>query len=118
MPHSPPMLPSNWENLQIEPTKAKVPLSGMTVCALEVRAASLGVGRDIPTPAALVGYQREVIVVGDLLDEGRVGLDGTKTVGHREGRATERGESLGYGLLCRGEVQGGEGYRGISHGCS
>lgn len=50
------MLPSNWENLQIEPTKAKVPLSGMTVCALEVCAASLGVGRDIPTPAALVGY--------------------------------------------------------------
>ena len=112
------MLPSNWENLQIEPTKAKVPLSSMAVCALEVRAARFGVGRDIPTPAALVGYQREAIVVGNLLDKGRVGLDGTKTVGHREGRATERGESLGYGLLCRGEVQGGEGYGGISHGFS
>lgn len=83
--HSPPMIPRNRENLQIEPTKAKVPLSRMAVCALEVCAASLGVGGNIPTAAALIGNQRQIIVVCNPLHKVGIGLNGTETVGDGEG---------------------------------
>lgn len=79
------MLPCNRENLQIQPTKAKVPLSGMAVCALEVCASSLGIGRDIPTPAALIGDQRQIVLVCNLLHETGIGLHGTEAVGDGEG---------------------------------
>lgn len=57
----------------------------MAVCALEVCAASLGVGRDIPTPAALIGNQRQIVVVCNLLHETGIGLHGTEAVGDGEG---------------------------------
>lgn len=60
----------------------------MAVGALEVGATGLGVGRDIPTTAALIGNQREVVVVGDFVHKVGVGLNGTETIGEREGRAT------------------------------
>lgn len=82
----------------------------MTVRALEVCAAGLDIWRDIPTAAALVGHQWEFVVIRDLLHKMSVGLDGTESVGDRQGRTTEPGESLGNGLFRRGEMKRGDGY--------
>lgn len=52
------MLPGQREKLQVQPTKAKVPLPGMAVCALEVGATCLGIRRDIPTATTFIGDKR------------------------------------------------------------
>lgn len=103
------MLTSDTQNLQIQPTKAKIPLPRVPIRTLEIRTASLDIGRDVPTAAALVGDQGQVVVVRYLLNEGGIGLDGMQTVGDREGRATKGGEGSGEGGFCGGEVEGGEG---------
>lgn len=77
----------------------------MPIRALEIRTAGLDIRRDVPTAAALVGDQGQVVVVCYLLDEGGVGLDGMQTVGDGEGRATEGREGLGEGGFCGGEVE-------------
>lgn len=50
-------------------------------------------------------------MIRDLLHKLSIGLNGTESVGDRQGRTTERGESLGNRLFCRGEMQRGDGYR-------
>lgn len=56
----------------------------MTICTLEVRTARLDFRRDIPAPASFVGDERKVVMGCNLTDKGRVGLDGTQSVGDGE----------------------------------
>lgn len=81
------MLSGQREQLQVQPAEAKVPLPRMTIGAFEIGTASLNSRWDIPTPAALIGNQRQAIMPRHLLHKGRVRLDGLQSVRHRQGRA-------------------------------
>ena len=99
------MFSGQREKLQVQPPKAKIPLSGMAVGALEIGTAALGSGWDIPAPTALVRNEWQVIMPRHLLRKGRVCLNGFQPVGDGQGRATQRRENLRDGLLCRREMQ-------------
>lgn len=51
------MLPSNLENLKVEPTETKVPDTSMAIRTLEIDAAGFARWVDIPTAAAFVGNE-------------------------------------------------------------
>lgn len=56
-------------------------------------------------------------MVRDLLHKMSIGLNGTESVGDRQGRATQRGQSLGNRLFRGGEMQRGDGCgKCVGHG--
>lgn len=70
------MLAYYLQDLQIQPPGTEAPLSLMPVRALEVCAASFTFRRDVPASTSFVGDKRELVVIGNLLDEERVMMDG------------------------------------------
>lgn len=100
------MLQCDRQDLQVQSTKAKVPLAGVAVCALEVGATGLGLGVDVPGATALVSHQGEVAMAGDVLNELRIRLDRTESVWNRERGSAQRGEGLrNGGVLGGGEME-------------
>lgn len=80
----------------------------MPVRALEVGAAALGRGIDVPRPAALVGDDGQLQGRGDVGDKGGIGGDGVEAVADGAvGRCYLSGYALGVG--CLREDQLGEG---------
>jgi hypothetical protein len=75
------MVTSDGENVEVQSPITPIPLSGMTIGALEVDTGGLPLRRDIPTPTSLVGDQGEIVVVSDLLDELSISLDGSQSIG-------------------------------------
>lgn len=70
------MLAYYLQDLQIQPPGTEAPLSLMAIGALEVCAASFTLRRDVPASTSFVGDKRELVVIGNLLDEERVMMDG------------------------------------------
>lgn len=65
------------ENLQVQSPGTETPLSLMAIGALEVCAANLALRRNVPAAASLVGDEGKLVVIGDLLSEERVMVDGS-----------------------------------------
>ncbi len=63
------------QDLQIQSPGAEAPLALMPIGALKVGTGSFTLQRDIPASTSFVGDKRELVVVGDLLDEKRVTAD-------------------------------------------
>ena len=64
------------QNLQVQSPGTEAPLSLMPIGALKVCAADFALRRNIPAAASLVGDQGKLVVIGDLLNEERVMVDG------------------------------------------
>lgn len=63
------------QDLQIQSPGAEARLALMAIGALKVGTGSFTFQRDIPASTPFVGNKRELVVVGDLLDEKRVMVD-------------------------------------------
>ena len=77
--------------MQVQSSKAKVPLAGVTVGALEIRASGLDLRRDVPTAASFIGNQWKTIVISDLADKGCVGVNRPQSVVHGKGGSSQGG---------------------------
>lgn len=99
------MLANNLQDAQVQPSCTEAPLGLMTIGALEIGATSFAIGMDVPAPTTLIGDEWEMIVVGDMLDEERIVVDGGEAIGGGKGGPFEGRKGFGEVLGCCREVE-------------
>lgn len=78
------MILDQRKQLQVQSAKAKVPLTGVAIGAFEISTAHLGRWRNVPASTALISYEWKPIVIGNLLHELGIILNGLKAIGDGE----------------------------------
>lgn len=74
------MIPGKRQQLQIQPTKAKIPLPSVPIGAFKISTTNLRSRRDVPTPTAFIGNKRKSVVLGNLMYKSAIVLNRLKSV--------------------------------------
>jgi hypothetical protein len=61
--------------LEIESPETEVPLAGMSIRALEIGAARLVLGMEVPTSTSFIGNEGQAIVLRDVLNKACIRLN-------------------------------------------
>lgn len=74
------MLTNKRQQLQIQPTKAKIPLPGMPIGAFKISTTNFRSRRDIPASTAFISNKRKTIMLSNLMHKSAVVLNRLKSV--------------------------------------
>lgn len=99
----PVVLLDHVNEMEIQPPRAELPSSLMTIRALEVRTPVLALWRDVPAAASLVGDKRSNFErFSHTGYKFGIGLDRGEAIVDRERAALQRRQKVGDGRLLRG----------------